>query len=62
MAFTRQHYKAIAEVIKRHCDLQTIDDATDETILDIVSDLSDYFASDNERFDRGRFMKACGIE
>ena len=61
MAFTRQHYKAIAEIIKTREDLP-YGSVYRQATSDIANDLSDYFASDNKRFDRGRFLSACGIE
>ena len=53
--FTRRHYKAIAEVIA---------DAWNDGsgVLDreaLLNGLSRYFKSDNPRFDRGRFYRAC---
>ena len=27
----------------------------------IINDLADYFATQNPRFDRSRFMRACGL-
>jgi len=49
VAFTRQHYKAIADIL--------------QSILadyDTCCKFADYFATDNERFDRDRFLEACG--
>lgn len=59
-AFTKQHYEAIAAVI-RHASgalppsgsLQGLDKDT------VVMGLADLFARDNERFDLQRFVKAC---
>lgn len=59
---TKKHFKAIAEIIKRHCDLQNIDSAVEETVCDIISDLSDFLATTNPLFDRTKFLDACGIE
>jgi hypothetical protein len=66
--FTKQHYKAIAEIINNRkvtndnyccgCEL----DGAEKTRLHIVNQLAGYFAQDNELFDREKFLKACGLE
>ena len=71
MAFTKQHYEAIAKIIKSYtqADPEPPSDDT-EVRLDAVSvrtsrwiakDLIDYFAKDNPRFDCDKFIKACGL-
>ena len=61
--FTRQHYKAIAEMIANNSVIA----AKDESLMtymnrnDFVDELVDYFAQDNPRFDREKFLKACGL-
>jgi len=60
---TKKHYEAIARIAK-----QWMDDAEqyDRESVDMVCwqacNLADYFAKDNPRFDRARFLKACGLE
>jgi stalled ribosome rescue protein Dom34 len=57
--FTKQHYKAIAEIVKRRVDTSTsclISPAM------LSKELADYFAKDNPNFDRDKFLAACGIE
>jgi len=65
--FTRQHYEAIAGIFAK-----TIDpgDRTDKispneytyAVLESMGDdLADYFAKDNPRFDRKKFLEACGL-
>ena len=58
--FTKQHYKAIAEIIRPHLLVSKIrkDGAQ---VADIALELADYFAQDNPRFDRERFLEACGL-
>lgn len=46
MTFTRQHYKAIAEII-----------AASDSKQEIVEKLVRYFKADNERFDAYRFRE-----
>lgn len=58
--FTRQHYKAIAEIVKQN-------EGTVNNIMVYIKrqrlcdDLADYFAADNPRFDREKFLEACGL-
>ena len=56
--FTRQHYKAIAEILERHNGI-AIHGAD---YCDLVEDIADYFATDNPRFDKSRFILACGLD
>lgn len=61
--FTRQHYKAIAEIIKAQKDLTGVfagKQFAAQKIDDIATGLADYFAKDNPRFDRDKFLQACG--
>lgn len=56
--FTRKHYRAIAKILKNHDDF--IERVNKYTSL--CNDLADYFASDNPRFDREKFLAACGVK
>lgn len=63
--FTRQHYKAIAEIIKEQqkeaskaCGMGF---SFTCKIGRLAIELADYFAKDNPRFDRERFLAACGL-
>lgn len=51
---TKKHFEAIAAVLK---------DAKDATNGQsyIAGRLADYFASQNPRFDKARFLRACGF-
>lgn len=60
---TRKDYKAIAEIIKQE---YTRFDNTGEddyeghhTLLCVVAKLAHYFAANNPRFDREKFLQAC---
>ena len=70
--FTRQHYKAIAEIIKENAVCVPIGESdhekTDARVMGqkmagnwISQALADYFAADNPRFDRTKFIEACGL-
>ncbi len=54
---TRKVFEAQAAIIRRH-----IDTAGREVCYDMASELADYFAKNNPRFDRLRFFEACGFE
>jgi hypothetical protein len=47
---TRKHYQAIAEAIRQGTEP-----------IALVELLMNIFEADNPRFDRARFLKACGL-
>lgn len=55
--FTRKHFKAVAKIIAGNRG-----QGVEYTLDNIASELADYFATQNPRFDRNRFMKACAVE
>lgn len=61
---TRQHYKAIAEMIRKQYKNESTSVAVyaRPAVIEIARELADYFASDNPLFDRNKFMAACGID
>ena len=58
---TQKHFKAIAKVIAdyRPGHRSEWHLAIHATLELVSSDLADYFASQNERFDREKFFAAC---
>ena len=54
---TRKVFEEQAAIIKKHLPKVGRDFS-----YDMATDLADYFASDNPRFDRGRFFEACGVD
>jgi len=58
---SRKHYCAIARIMADDYPL-----AENNTPADVwqraVNHLAEYFTQDNPRFDRARFLKACGLE
>ena len=56
---TRKHCVAIAEAVKQHTN--TGDVAVDTEIAQLANKLARVLAGANPNFDRGRFMKACGL-
>lgn len=57
---TRKHFEAIAAIIDGISIGQGGHDVV--TLFEVTERLADYFASQNERFDRERFLKACGFD
>ena len=54
---TRKDYKLIAEILRDSLDA-IIDDLALEAL---ASNFADELAKDNPRFNRERFLKACGV-
>jgi hypothetical protein len=54
MAMTKRHYVEIAKVIASY-------QGKSERLW-FGEHLADVFAKDNASFDRGRFLKACGVQ
>lgn len=52
---TKKHYEAIARIL-------AIDTGYTREVAIIAERLADYFAQDNPRFQRYRFLQACGLE
>jgi hypothetical protein len=54
---TRKDYVVIAEVIKN------LDEVLDSYALEVLADnMAEALESDNPRFDRARFLVACGVK
>lgn len=61
---TRKHFEAIALIIKNARIPNAaagFDDGFDAGVEDVATSLADYFAGENPRFDREKFLTACGI-
>ena len=61
---TKKHYEAIASKINKERLLRLEKKQTGAlaSLYFLSKDLADYFVQDNPRFDRARFLQACGIE
>ena len=55
--YARRHYQHVADTIRTH--LIAEDDITPEFVAEV---LAAEFSADNPRFDRARFLDACGVE
>lgn len=60
---TKRHFEIIASRInQRRLDaVQAQSPQRQFVLMELAGDLADEFASINERFDRKRFMAACGF-
>jgi len=66
---TKKHFKAIADIIyiqhKEYISQYNKDnnyaDGYGQSCQDIANELTDYFAKENPRFDRDKFLTACGL-
>jgi hypothetical protein len=57
--FTRQHYKAIAEIIAKNTESFPYFERKAIPLDRLVNELARFFARDNPRFSRERFETAC---
>ena len=54
---TRKDYVKTAEILKGFSD-----EIHPNVFEDLVEEFAQFFMSDNDRFDKARFEKACGID
>lgn len=66
---TKRHFIAIAALLKANREVEHDrfykfgTDEPNHLLVDRISrDMADYFAVENPRFDRERFLAACGVE
>ena len=62
---TKKDFEAVAEIIAEDYACYNGPGGAGicgDVLADISDKLADYFATQNPRFDRERFMKACGLE
>ena len=62
---TKKDFKAIAEIIngqRKYAKIFTGQHFAVGMCADIAIELAHYFATQNPRFDRDRFMKACDLD
>lgn len=62
---TKRHFIAIAALLE-NANLAVVDEygnpqAADIVTADLCDAMASYFASENPRFDRQRFLTACGL-
>lgn len=66
MTVTQKDFIAIAKIIKLYMEASLgspHDNGIKTGTLDLVSkDIADYFQSQNAKFKREKFLKACGVE
>jgi hypothetical protein len=55
---TRKHYQLLADMIRREYEVYENDAATLASVADTLATIC---KADNPRFDRDRFLEACGM-
>ena len=58
---TKKHFQAVADAIKSERAIWAGDKKGENALLGITEALAREFKSINPRFDRARFMAACGF-
>lgn len=61
---TRKDYELIAQLIRDQLDAASNDSAKEHAhayLGALAKDMAHEFAANNPRFDRARFLKACGV-
>ena len=56
---TKKDYKVIAAIIKANYSVST--EPVKFVLRDMTDQIAQYFAEENERFDRAIFVRACGM-
>lgn len=58
---TRKDYVLIADTFAKFQKIQDLDQTINWTGADLARNLADVLQGDNPRFDRARFLDACGV-
>ena len=58
---TRKDYVLIADTFAKFQKIQDLDQTINWTGADLARNLADVLQGDNPRFDRARFLVACGV-
>jgi len=56
---TRKHFEAVARMFHETLSNPTVGSSARVAVIALVHQHADYFASENPRFDRERFIAAC---
>lgn len=59
MGLTKQHFKAIAEIVNKNTIDETDGYEHNTNTKDLITDLSNYFKTQNSLFDEDKFKEAC---
>ncbi len=59
---TRKDYQLIANTFAKFAKIQDLDQSINWTGADLARNLADALQADNPRFDRARFLEACGVK
>ena len=59
---TRKDYVLIADTFAKFAKIRDLDQSINWSEADLVRNLADALQADNPRFDRARFLVACGVK
>jgi hypothetical protein len=57
----KKHYEEIAEIIRSEWSSGCLDPMAYEAIDNISKNLADFFAKNNPKFNRAKFLKLAGV-
>jgi hypothetical protein len=58
---TKRHFEAIAKILKDARGDAIANSEAPYQVSDVALAMADYFGEENPRFDRARFLTACGL-
>lgn len=58
---TKKHFEAIAAINKSRVEHYDTTESDRVVLYTLISEQADYFANKNPRFDRDKFLTACGF-
>lgn len=64
--FTRKHYAAMADLVSSRVKQMSVErhpcqSYAQRSIAQMAQEMADYFAKDNPKFNRAKFLEACGL-
>jgi hypothetical protein len=59
---TRKDYQLIADTFAKFGKIRDLDQSINWSGADLARNLADALQADNPRFDRARFLEACGVK
>ena len=59
---TRKDYQLIADTFAKFGKIRDLDQSINWSGADLARNLADALQADNPRFDRARFLDACGVK
>lgn len=60
--FTRKHFRMVAENVRNQLEYADDVEAAENILRPFAESMADEFKRSNSRFDRAKFMDACGFD